>query len=123
MAEQGVNVPNAETPAEPREADEAGHADGFRPSDRSRRAKVRKWIWISAALLVVLVAGILLILLAKKRRDLKSKEASAKPPAAAVTVGQSKTGDINIYVTALGTVTPIYTVTVFSQVTGKVVGV
>ncbi len=42
---------------------------------------------------------------------------------AAITVGQSKTGDMNIYVTALGTVTPTYTVTVYSQITGRVMAV
>ena len=42
---------------------------------------------------------------------------------AAITVGQSKTGDINVYVDALGTVTPVYTVTVYSQVTGRVMDV
>src|SRR5215470_5196252 len=81
----------------------------------------RRWTWICAAALAAL--GILLILHNQKQRDLKAKEAAAKPPAAAVTVGQSKTGDINIYITALGTVTPVYTVTVFSQVTGRVIGV
>jgi multidrug efflux system membrane fusion protein len=80
-----------------------------------------KWTWICAAALAAL--GILLILHNQKQRDLKAKEAAAKPPAAAVTVGPSKTGDINIYITALGTVTPVYTVTVFSQVTGRVIGV
>ncbi len=64
--------------------------------------------------------GILLVLDNEKQRDLKATEAAAKPPAAAVTVGQSKTGDINIYINGLGTVTPVYTVTVFSQITGKV---
>lgn len=42
---------------------------------------------------------------------------------ATITVGQSKTGDIGIYVDALGTVTPTYTVTVFSQITGRVMEV
>jgi multidrug efflux system membrane fusion protein len=39
---------------------------------------------------------------------------------ASITVGRSRAGDINVYVSALGTVTPIYTVTVFSQITGRV---
>jgi multidrug efflux system membrane fusion protein len=43
--------------------------------------------------------------------------------AAAITVGQSKIGDINIYVDALGTVTPTYTVTIYSQITGRVMAV
>ena len=42
---------------------------------------------------------------------------------AAITVGQSRTGNINIYNDALGTVTPVYTVTVYSQVTGRVMNV
>jgi membrane fusion protein, multidrug efflux system len=42
---------------------------------------------------------------------------------AAITVGQSKIGDMNIYVNALGTVTPTYTVTVYSQITGRVMAV
>jgi multidrug efflux system membrane fusion protein len=42
---------------------------------------------------------------------------------ATITVGQSRTGDIGIYVNALGTVTPTYTVTVYSQVTGRVMEV
>ena len=42
---------------------------------------------------------------------------------ATITVGQSRTGDIGIYVNALGTVTPTYTVTVYSQVTGRVMDV
>ncbi len=42
---------------------------------------------------------------------------------AAITVGPSRRGDINIYVDALGTVTPTYTVTVYSQITGRVMAV
>ncbi len=42
---------------------------------------------------------------------------------AAITVGESKTGNINIYVDALGTVTPVATVTLYSQITGRVMAV
>ncbi|MGC2209870.1 MAG: efflux RND transporter periplasmic adaptor subunit [Candidatus Korobacteraceae bacterium] len=48
---------------------------------------------------------------------------SSAPAPAAITVGQSKTGDINIYVNGIGTVTPTYTVTVYSQITGQVMSV
>jgi membrane fusion protein, multidrug efflux system len=41
----------------------------------------------------------------------------------AITVARSRTGDMGIYVTALGTATPTYTVTVYSQITGRVVEV
>ena len=42
---------------------------------------------------------------------------------AAITVGQSSTGDIAIYVDALGTVTPVSTVTLYSQISGVVTAV
>jgi multidrug efflux system membrane fusion protein len=90
-------------------------------NDSPNHPKRRRWIWFCAAALVLL--GILLVLHNEKQRDLKATEAAAKPPAPAVTVAPSKTGDINIYINAIGTVTPVYTVTVFSQVTGKVIGV
>jgi multidrug efflux system membrane fusion protein len=48
---------------------------------------------------------------------------SSSQPAAAITADLSKSGDINIYVNALGTVTPTYTVTVYSQITGQVMAV
>ncbi len=59
----------------------------------------------------------------EQRGGKKKAAAAAKAPGASITVGQSKTGDINIYVDALGTVTPTYTVTVYSQITGKVMAV
>lgn len=42
---------------------------------------------------------------------------------AAITVGQSRTGNIPIFNDSLGTVTPVYTVTVYPQVTGRVTAV
>jgi membrane fusion protein, multidrug efflux system len=42
---------------------------------------------------------------------------------ATITVGESRTGDIGVYVSALGTVTPTYTITVYSQITGRVMDV
>ena len=48
---------------------------------------------------------------------------NAQLAAPAITVGQAKAGDINIYITALGTVTPVNTITVFSQITGQVMAV
>jgi membrane fusion protein, multidrug efflux system len=50
----------------------------------------------------------------------------AKPPAPAgipVSTGVAKLGDINIYLDALGTVTPVYTVTLTSRVAGELTAV
>ena len=112
------NVSNGEGQAEPQKPGEAAHAGTMPSSGSPNRRKRHRWGWICAAALALL--GILLVLHNEKSRDVKTTEAAAQPPAAAVTVGQSKTGDINIYINALGTVTPVYTVTVYSQITGKV---
>ncbi len=42
---------------------------------------------------------------------------------AAITVGKTTTGNINVYVDALGTVTPVSTITLYSQITGVVMAV
>lgn len=42
---------------------------------------------------------------------------------AAITIGKTSTGNINVYVDALGTVTPLATVTLYSQITGVVMSV
>jgi multidrug efflux system membrane fusion protein len=44
-------------------------------------------------------------------------------PPVAITAESTRTGDMNVYVSALGTVTPVYTITTFSQVTGQLIGV
>jgi multidrug efflux system membrane fusion protein len=71
-----------------------------------------------AALVVLLVGGWLLIRVIFKP--------AAHPPVQAsvpVSVGLAKVGDIDIYLDALGTVTPVYTVTVTSRVAGELTDV
>jgi multidrug efflux system membrane fusion protein len=90
------------------------------PDGTPNPRKRRRWLWICAAAIALLI---FLALHDKKQKDLKAEKAAEATPAAAITVGQSKTGNINIYINALGTVTPIYTVTLYSQITGKVITV
>ncbi|ADW70959.1 efflux transporter, RND family, MFP subunit (plasmid) [Granulicella tundricola MP5ACTX9] len=97
-----------------------------------REHKSHAWIWITA--IIVIVVAILLV--ERGKSDKTSTKAGAGGAAAgksgggrgqqgpaAITVGQSKTGNINVYVDALGTVTPTNTVTIYSQITGKVMAV
>ncbi len=78
----------------------------------------RKWVWVIA----LLVLGLFLV-----HHFTKGPTAAAgggrNQGSATITVGESKTGDIGIYVNALGTVTPIYTVSIYSQITGRVMEV
>jgi membrane fusion protein, multidrug efflux system len=80
-----------------------------------------KRLWTLVAVLVVL--AIFLVLHFGRSHGAAAPDGAARQAPAAITVGQSKTGDINIYVDALGTVTPINTVTVYSQITGRIMAV
>jgi len=84
----------------------------------------RRWLFW-AALAVLAILAVFLVFHFRSVAETNSAGAKAKQQqaSAAITVGQSKTGDINIYVNALGTVTPVYTVTLYSQITGQVIAV
>jgi membrane fusion protein, multidrug efflux system len=92
------------------------------PKHAGARPWRRIWPWLIAALILLLL---FLVFLSTKSNSSAEKQAASKKQAAgsAITVGQSTTGDMNIYVSALGTVTPVYTITVYSQITGQVIGV
>ena len=83
-------------------------------------------LWIVLVLIVVLAA--LAVYYFTRPKDAASSGGAAaggrgQNGPAAITVGESKTGNINIYVDALGTVTPVATVTLYSQITGRVMAV
>ena len=86
----------------------------------------RRWIWITVIL--VLVAALIFYRSTHNPAGATTKAsgggaARGQNGPAAITVGQSRRGNMNIYVDALGTVTPTNTVTVYSQITGRVMAV
>ena len=113
------NLTDGEIPAEPHKEEHEQALPEEPP--KKPRSPWRKWFW--AAVFVLLLLALLLVHHFRSKEEAAKKAAAAKPQGAAITTGQSKTGDINIYVNALGTVTPVFTVTVFSQITGKVMEV
>ena len=80
------------------------------------------WFWLPAAILL----GIVVYSQLTKGR---AAEAPARPgaslnqPGVAVTAASAKKGDIGIYLTGLGTVTPVHTVTVKTRVDGELMKV
>ncbi len=84
--------------------------------------KRRQWFWI----LLLVVFAIILVVILRHHDD------SAKAPAAGgggrrgfggavtLTVATAKKGDIGVYRDAIGTVTPVYTASIYNQVTGVV---
>jgi membrane fusion protein, multidrug efflux system len=74
-------------------------------------------IWSAVGLICVLGAAV-----ASRRGD-SSKAAAKAAPKVPVVTAAAKTGDIGVYLDAIGTVTPEHTASITSQVTGLVVGV
>jgi multidrug efflux system membrane fusion protein len=91
--------------------------------------KSHTWLWITLLLLLVLTIFLVHHFTATNPQNGGAAAASGakggrgQTGPAAITVGESTTGNMNVYVEALGTVTPQATITVYSQVTGVVVSV
>jgi membrane fusion protein, multidrug efflux system len=86
-----------------------------RSSAHPRRKSVRIVVWL--AILLIFAAGFVLVL------RHKNSVAAAPPRRGAggtvtVTTAAAKSGDIGVYIDAIGTVTPVYTTSITSQVNG-----
>jgi len=98
------------------------------PEDRQREREVqrsprRRWLWAMAIVVLILVVYLL-----ARHRSQKSSSAAAPgagrvAPATPVTAASAHKGNIGVYFTGLGAVTPIYTVTVTSRVDGQLMNV
>jgi membrane fusion protein, multidrug efflux system len=89
------------------------------------KKKHRQWLWILVLLLIF--AGIFWFIL---RKSDNSKQAAAGAGGrhafqgpVTLTVATAKQGDIGVYLNAIGTVTPVYTATIFNQVVGVITAV
>ncbi len=83
----------------------------------------RRWYrkrWVIVAALAVLA---LLLLHHFTKAPPRAAGGRGQQGSPSITVGQSRSGNMGVYVSALGTVTPNYTVTVYSQITGRVMAV
>lgn len=86
---------------------------------RTTRSRRHWWIWI---LLIAIVAGGVYLYTAneKKKAALAAKQAAAAANRAVpVSAVPARNGDIGVYLTGLGSVTPLNTVTVKSRVDGQ----
>ncbi len=88
------------------------------PSGRSRKGH-RRWVWGGIAFLILLMVGVFFL---RRGREQKSRAAPA-PAAVPVATEAARQGDIGIYVNALGSVAPVFTVQVKSRVDGQLMRV
>jgi multidrug efflux system membrane fusion protein len=93
-----------------------GHQLPAHGSD-SHQHKVARILWTLAVL--VLVVGLVLLF----RRHEDAKKPAPAPPKVTLTTATARKGDIGVYLDEIGTVTPVYTDSITSQVNGLVVGV
>ena len=92
------------------------------PGQEEPPRRRRHWAIWAAALCLLCGGG---FLLSQRSSAPQSKGAKSRrgPAAIPVSVVQVKQGNIGVYISALGTVTPVYTVTVTSRVVGELVSV
>src|ERR1700678_3416587 len=83
------------------------------PPKRSRSLRVLIWI----AVLGVFALGFYLVSMPKEAPKGRVTGATT------ITTATANQGNIGVYLDAIGTVTPVYTASIFSQVTGQVVSV
>ncbi len=78
--------------------------------------------WLGLLLIALLVLCVALVVMHKPKPQ-ADQSALDQPAVVTIKAATAREGDIGIHVDALGTVTPISTVSVYSQVTGKVIAV
>src|SRR5678816_1793341 len=102
-------------PPDPRPGVESTHNPSIAVPSRRRR----HWFAWLTLLLVLGVAGAHYWRTASERQT----KAPRTPPPVPVMVSQAEKGDIGVYVTGLGTVTPLNTITVTTRVDGELMAV
>ncbi len=91
------------------------------PAEESVHAKSHRWAWVGA---IIVVAAIAWGMVNGSRKNRSDKASQVEPQQmTAVKTATSHLGSIGYYVEALGTVTPLATVNLYSQINGRVVGV
>jgi membrane fusion protein, multidrug efflux system len=85
---------------------------------QDRKSGLRTWLFV-AVIVLLIVGGVYYF---RHKSEMAKAKAAPPPRAVPVTTSSAHKGDIGVYVEALGTVTPVYTVTVTSRVQGEIIG-
>lgn len=107
---------------EPVQTEPAEHDRSEEHAPEGRCRRWREWRWIAAALLAIFVIFIIYHLRSIAEQKSAAARANHVVPAA-ITVAESVTGNMPVYIDALGTVTPETTITLYSQITGQITAV
>jgi multidrug efflux system membrane fusion protein len=93
------------------------------PDKRDERPhKSHTWVWI--VVIIVLLLGVLYFYHQHEKAAAAAQAQANKPrPGVPIQTATARTGDIGVYINALGTVTPVYTATITSRVDGQITNV
>ncbi len=87
---------------------------------RSRRG-ARRWVWLFVVLLIA--GGAFFLFQRQGTGQATTAKPASSPSALSITTATAQEGDIGVYLNALGSVTPLNTVTVKSRVDGQLMSV
>ncbi len=90
-------------------------------SAHGSEAHRHKVVWLVIWIVLVLVVALVVVLI--WRHLVAATKVAPAPPKITITTATAKQGDIGVYLDAIGTVTPVYTASITSQVNGLVVAV
>jgi membrane fusion protein, multidrug efflux system len=85
-------------------------------------SKKKSWIWL-AIFVVILAAGYFMYRQYQAMQVEDAARRNRRPQSVPVTTAQAQKKDMNVYVEALGTVTPIYTDTITARVAGQITNI
>src|SRR5262245_6321268 len=111
-------------PDQPPNQVDSGHGthSPHTPKDNAGRKHHPRWPWVLLVLIPVLL-GTGLLLRSKHPQPVTRGKSGATPPTLMIATATAQKGDIGVYVSALGVVTPLNTVAVRSRVDGQLVKV
>jgi len=98
-------------------------ADGVNSVINTSPAAHKRRSWHGLAWPGVMLLACLVAVLFWRRHEARQSRPPGTPPPIPVVVAQAEKGDIGVYVTGLGTVTPLNTITVTTRVDGQLMAV
>ena len=103
--------------------EEAADFSGSEEQESIAATTPRSRTRLMLALMAILALSLVVALRFSKHRNTSAAASEASQTLTIIHAAQSRQGDMGVYIDALGTVTPVSTVNIFSQVTGQVIAV